>query len=103
MARPVDFSDGTGRRRAYGGDPMSVPVIAVIDNGICNLRSVTKALEAVSAHPQVVRTPSELDAAEAAGLVLPGVGPCGAACASFARDGLGGAGARVVKRIALRW
>jgi glutamine amidotransferase len=54
---------------------MSSPVkIAVIDNGICNLRSVTKALEAVGASPRVVRTPAEVVASEAAGLVLPGVG-----------------------------
>ena len=52
---------------------MSAP-IAVIDTGICNLRSVTKALEAVGAVPVVVRTPSELDASGAEGLVLPGVG-----------------------------
>jgi glutamine amidotransferase len=50
----------------------SAPLIAVIDNGICNLRSVTKALEAVGAAPKVVRTPSEIG--EVAGLVLPGVG-----------------------------
>ncbi|MEO6569370.1 MAG: imidazole glycerol phosphate synthase subunit HisH, partial [Opitutaceae bacterium] len=48
--------------------------VAVIDNGICNLRSVTKALEAVGASPQVVRTPGEVRRARAAGLVLPGVG-----------------------------
>jgi glutamine amidotransferase len=48
--------------------------IAVIDSGICNLRSVTKALEAVGALPIVVRTPPELTAASARGLVLPGVG-----------------------------
>ena len=48
--------------------------IAVIDTGICNLRSVTKALEAVGAVPRVVRTPAELDASGAEGLVLPGVG-----------------------------
>jgi len=48
--------------------------VAVIDNGICNLRSVTKALEAVGASPQVVRTPAEVVASEATGLVLPGVG-----------------------------
>lgn len=53
---------------------MSEAKIAVIDNGICNLRSVTKALEAVGAAPQVVRSPDELAAANAAGLVLPGVG-----------------------------
>lgn len=50
------------------------PRIAVIDNGICNLRSVTKALEAVGAAPQVVRTPAEVAASGATGLVLPGVG-----------------------------
>ena len=48
--------------------------VAVIDNGICNLRSVTKALEAVGAAPRVVRTPAEVAASGAAGLVLPGVG-----------------------------
>jgi len=48
--------------------------IAVIDTGICNLRSVTKALEAVGASPVVVRTPAEVEALGADGLVLPGVG-----------------------------
>ena len=48
--------------------------IAVIDTGICNLRSVTKALEAVGAPVRVVRTPKEVAAADARGLVLPGVG-----------------------------
>jgi len=51
-----------------------VTAIAVIDNGICNLRSVTKALEAVGAEPRVVRTPEEVAASGATGLVLPGVG-----------------------------
>lgn len=49
-------------------------MIAVIDTGICNLRSVTKALEAVGASVRVVRTPAEVAEAEARGLVLPGVG-----------------------------
>jgi glutamine amidotransferase len=48
--------------------------VAVIDTGICNLRSVTKALESVGASPVVVRTPAEADECEAGGLVLPGVG-----------------------------
>jgi len=52
---------------------MSAP-IAVIDTGICNLRSVTKALEAAGARPVVVRTPGEVDSSGAEGLVLPGVG-----------------------------
>lgn len=49
-------------------------MIAVIDTGICNLRSVTKALEAVGAATRVVRSPEELAASGARGLVLPGVG-----------------------------
>jgi len=48
--------------------------IAVIDTGICNLRSVTKALEAIGASIRVVHAPAELAASGAAGLVLPGVG-----------------------------
>ena len=48
--------------------------IAVIDTGICNLRSVTKALEAVGASIKVVHTPTEVAASNARGLVLPGVG-----------------------------
>jgi glutamine amidotransferase len=62
------------RSEHYGNGFMSAPVIAVIDNGICNLRSVTKALEAVGAAPQVVHTPAEVAASNAVGLVLPGVG-----------------------------
>lgn len=49
-------------------------MIAVIDTGICNLRSVTKALEAVGASIKVVHTPAEISAMKASGLVLPGVG-----------------------------
>ena len=48
--------------------------IAVIDTGICNLRSVTKALEAVGADIRVVHTPEEITARNARGIVLPGVG-----------------------------
>jgi len=48
-------------------------IIAVIDTGICNLRSVTKALEAVGAEARVVRTPAEMKSSGAKGLVLPGV------------------------------
>jgi glutamine amidotransferase len=50
------------------------PIIAVIDTGICNLRSVTKALEAVGAVPRVVRKPADVTASGGQGLVLPGVG-----------------------------
>jgi glutamine amidotransferase len=48
--------------------------VAVIDSGICNLRSVTKALEAVGASPVVVESAAEVDGSGAGGLVLPGVG-----------------------------
>ncbi len=63
-------------------------MIAVIDNGICNLRSVTKALEAVGATVRVVRTPIEVEAAEADGLVLPGVGALRDCVASLRATGL---------------
>ncbi|MSU69530.1 MAG: imidazole glycerol phosphate synthase subunit HisH [Opitutaceae bacterium] len=49
-------------------------MIGVIDTGICNLRSVTKALEAVGAPVRVLHTPAEAAARDVAGLVLPGVG-----------------------------
>jgi glutamine amidotransferase len=63
-------------------------MIAVIDNGICNLRSVTKALEAVGAQVRVVRTPAELAVAGAQGLVLPGVGALRDCVASLRATGL---------------
>lgn len=62
--------------------------IAVIDTGICNLRSVTKALEAVGAAPTVVRAPGELAASGAAGLVLPGVGALRDCVAALRQTGL---------------
>jgi glutamine amidotransferase len=65
-----------------------MPAIAVIDTGICNLRSVTKALEAVGAAPCVVRSPGELEASRAAGLVLPGVGALRDCVASLRSSGL---------------
>ena len=64
--------------------------VAVIDNGICNLRSVTKALEAVGAEPRVVRTPAEVAASGATGLVLPGVGALRDCVASLRATGLAG-------------
>lgn len=63
-------------------------MIAVVDNGICNLRSVTKALEAVGAKPHVIRTPAELEAIAATGLVLPGVGALRDCVASLRATGL---------------
>jgi imidazole glycerol-phosphate synthase subunit HisH len=66
---------------------MSAP-IAVIDTGICNLRSVTKALEAVGASPRVVQTPAELNGSGAEGLVLPGVGALRDCVLSLRNSGL---------------
>lgn len=65
-----------------------MPIIAVIDNGLCNLGSVTKAFEAVGATPKVVRTPAEVVAANADGLVLPGVGALTDCVASLKASGL---------------
>jgi len=65
-----------------------MPITAVIDNGICNLRSVTKALEAVGASVVVVRTPAEFVASGAGGLVLPGVGALEDCVASLKASGL---------------
>ena len=60
--------------------------IAVIDSGICNLRSVTKALEAVGAEVRVITRADE--ARGAAGVVLPGVGALRDCVAALRRDGL---------------
>lgn len=65
-------------------------MIAVIDTGICNLRSVTKALEAVGATIRVVQTPADLAALPARGLVLPGVGALRDCVASLQGTGLAG-------------
>ena len=64
------------------------PTIAVIDTGICNLRSVTKALEAAGAAVRVVHTPAEVKAGKAQGLVLPGVGALRDCVASLRASGL---------------
>jgi imidazole glycerol-phosphate synthase subunit HisH len=47
-------------------------VIAVVDYGVGNLRSVSKALEKVGAEVCVTSSPAEIDSADA--VVLPGVG-----------------------------
>ncbi len=65
-----------------------MPTIAVIDNGLCNLGSVLKAFEAVGATPKVVRSPAEVIAANAEGLVLPGVGALRDCVASLKTSGL---------------
>ena len=65
-----------------------MPIIAVIDNGLCNLGSVTKAFEVVGAEVKVVRTPAEVIASAADGLVLPGVGALADCVASLKASGL---------------
>jgi imidazole glycerol-phosphate synthase subunit HisH len=61
------------------------PPVAVVDYGVGNLHSATKALDRAGADVRVVPTVTE--AAGAAGLVVPGVGAYGACL-----DGLGAAG-----------
>lgn len=51
---------------------MSAPIIAIIDYGMGNLRSVAKAVETAGGAVRIVTRPGEIGAA--AGLVLPGVG-----------------------------
>ncbi len=52
-------------------------MIAIIDYGMGNLRSVEKALERVGGRPRIITGPEEASGAEA--LVLPGVGAFGQA------------------------
>lgn len=61
-------------------------MIAVIDYGVGNLRSVQKALQRVGANAVVTKEPKEV--AKAAGVVLPGVGAFGKAMESLRRSGL---------------
>lgn len=51
---------------------MSAPIIAIIDYGMGNLRSVAKAVEAAGGTVRLVTRPDEIGSA--AGLILPGVG-----------------------------
>jgi glutamine amidotransferase len=61
-------------------------VIAVLDYGIGNLRSAEKALQHLGADARLVTDPDE--AAQASGIVLPGVGAFGACSAALRRCGL---------------
>jgi glutamine amidotransferase len=61
-------------------------VIAVIDYGMGNLRSVAKALEAIGEEPQVTSRPEDLRAASH--IVLPGVGAFGQCAANLRATGL---------------
>lgn len=61
-------------------------MIAVVDYGMGNLRSVQKAFEKVGHPATVTRDPAEVAAADK--LVLPGVGACGDAIDEIRRLGL---------------
>lgn len=63
-------------------------MIAIVDYGMGNLRSVEKALEFVGARPLVTRDPKAVS--EAAGVILPGVGAFGAAMSNLEKFGLAG-------------
>ena len=60
-------------------------MIALIDYGVGNLRSVAKALEHIGAPVQIVQQPHDLAGAE--GIILPGVGAFGDAAATFRQAG----------------
>lgn len=61
-------------------------MIAIVDYGIGNLRSVQKAFEHLGVEAAVVSSPKEVAAAD--GVVLPGVGAFGDAMVSLRRLGL---------------
>jgi imidazole glycerol-phosphate synthase subunit HisH len=65
---------------------MSAPVIAVIDYGMGNLRSVCKALEAVGAETRLVADPAGLEGA--AGMVFPGQGALGDCIKALRESGM---------------
>jgi glutamine amidotransferase len=60
--------------------PNAEPVIAVVDHGAGNLRSITRAIQAAGARPVITTDPAAIVAAD--GIILPGVG---AACAAMNR------------------
>jgi glutamine amidotransferase len=62
-------------------------VIAVVDYGVGNVRSVERALVHAGAYPQLTADPDELDDAD--GIVLPGVGAFGPALEKLTAAGLG--------------
>lgn len=65
---------------------MTAPLVAVLDYGIGNLRSAQKALQRVGADARLTADPAL--AADAAAVVLPGVGAFGACMRSLRAAGL---------------
>jgi glutamine amidotransferase len=62
-------------------------VIAIVDYGVGNVRSVERALAQVGAEPKLTADPEDLENAE--GLVLPGVGAFAPALDKLTQSGLG--------------
>lgn len=64
----------------------SLPRVAVIDYGLCNIDSITRALELNGAVPARVRSPEQMDGTDL--MVLPGVGSFDKAVAALKASGL---------------
>ena len=62
-------------------------MIAIVDYGVGNVRSVERALVHVGAQPKLTSDPEDLEQAD--GLVLPGVGAFAPALAKLSEHGLG--------------
>jgi imidazole glycerol-phosphate synthase subunit HisH len=62
-------------------------LIAIVDYGVGNVRSVERALAHVGAKPKLTSDPDDLEQAD--GLVLPGVGAFAPALAKLSEHGLG--------------
>jgi glutamine amidotransferase len=71
-------------------------MIAIIDYGMGNLRSVQKGLERAGCHAEVTRDPERIEAAN--GVVLPGVGAFGACMDNLRTYGLIDTVRRVITR-----
>jgi glutamine amidotransferase len=71
-------------------------VIAVLDYGIGNLRSAEKALQFLGADARLVSDPEQ--AADADGVVLPGVGAFGRCVQALRASGLDGAARSAIER-----
>ena len=61
-------------------------MIAIVDYGMGNLRSVEKALQKLGHHAAITASPAEIHAADR--VILPGVGAFPAAMAAIRADGL---------------
>jgi glutamine amidotransferase len=71
-------------------------LIAIVDYGVGNIRSVERALVHVGAEAHLTADPAELERAD--GIVLPGVGAFGPALAKLSERGLGEAVVELARR-----